>query len=236
MTARTGTMQLFIIYENLSWKKELIGIIFFVFILLSGADTAVAHKITVFAWTEGDTVHVESKFSGGKKVRHGQVTVYDPQENQLVNGRTDEQGEFSFKAPEKTDLKIVVMAGMGHRGEWTIPAEEIDGANAGQTTASEASKSSLTQNGAVQATASSTSALPETGGSAFQTLPVASGLSPEDIERIVEKVLDKKLKPIMKMLIESQEDHGPSLTDIFGGIGYILGLMGIGAYFNFQKK
>jgi nickel transport protein len=39
---------------------------------------------------------------------------------------TNENGEFSFKIPKKTDLKIVIDTGEGHRGEWTIAASEIE--------------------------------------------------------------------------------------------------------------
>jgi hypothetical protein len=30
--------------------------------------------------------------------------------------------------------------------------------------------------------------------------------------------------------------HSPAVSDIFGGIGYITGLVGVGVYFNFRKK
>ena len=47
--------------------------------------------------------------------------------------------------------------------------------------------------------------------------------------------LDKKLKPVLKMLAESR-NQGPEIRDIFGGIGYILGLVGLGAYIHYRKK
>jgi hypothetical protein len=85
-----------------------------------------AHRVNLFAWIEGDTVYVESKFSGGKKVKAGKIIVTDPQGNELLKGTTDAQGEFSFKVPQKTDLKIVLLAGAGHRAEWIISAREIE--------------------------------------------------------------------------------------------------------------
>jgi nickel transport protein len=85
-----------------------------------------AHRVNLFAWVEGDTVYVESKFSDGKKVKAGKIIVTDPQGNELVKGTTNDQGEFSFTIPKKTDLKIVLLAGAGHRAEWTIPAAEIE--------------------------------------------------------------------------------------------------------------
>ena len=36
-------------------------------LLLLSFSLALAHNVTVFAWVEGDTVHVESKFSGGRR-------------------------------------------------------------------------------------------------------------------------------------------------------------------------
>jgi hypothetical protein len=38
--------------------------LFVVVLLLLPFGQALAHNVTVFAWVEGDTVHVESKFSG----------------------------------------------------------------------------------------------------------------------------------------------------------------------------
>jgi nickel transport protein len=51
----------------------------------------------------------------------------------------------------------------------------------------------------------------------------------------VEKALDQKLRPLIKMMAESTR-AGPSASDIFGGIGYIIGLVGVGAYFNARGK
>ena len=61
-----------------------------------------AHRVNLFAWVEGDTVYVESKFSGGKKVKAGKIIVSDPQGTELLKGTTNENGEFSFKVPKKT--------------------------------------------------------------------------------------------------------------------------------------
>lgn len=94
----------------------------FVLILTAAAD---AHRVNLFAWIEGDTVYVESKFSSGRRVNAGKITVYDSGGNELLSGMTNENGEFSFKVPKKSDLKIVLNAGEGHRAEWSIPASEI---------------------------------------------------------------------------------------------------------------
>lgn len=53
---------------------------------------------------------------------------------------------------------------------------------------------------------------------------------PAGIEKALEKALDKKLAPVMRILAEMQEQK-VRLTDVLGGLGYIFGLVGVAAYF-----
>ncbi len=173
-----------------------------------------AHRVTIFAWVEGDNIFTESKFSGGKPVKGGEVSVYDPTGKRLLEGKTNERGEFSFKIPKRTAMKIVLQAGMGHRGEWTIPASELGGASEPNSEAVVSQK---------------------TGSRIPEVQAATSSMSLEQIRRLVEQSLDQRLKPVMKILVESRES-GPTVSDVFGGIGYILGLVGIAAYFNYRRK
>lgn len=183
--------------------------------------SAAAHRVTVFAWVEGQTVHTESKFSGGKRVNGGDVLVYDLAGNQLLSGKTNAKGEFSFKIPKKTGMKIVLKAGMGHRGEWTIPVSEI----APQESNPEPAVSQKMDSGIPEAQAAISPV----------SLPVSPLVSLAQIRRVVEQSLDQRLNPVLKMFAEAQ-DKGPTFRDILGGIGYILGLMGLAAYMHFRRK
>lgn len=205
------------IKDERNWGKGIIALLVFLMILLFIIGTAGAHKAMIFAWVDGDTVCTESKFSGGRKVKGGEVIVYDLDGNQLLKGKTNELGEFAFKVPKKGGMKIVLVAGMGHRGEWIIPPDEIQNV-AAQKTGTAAPQKTATEEPEQQ----------------VRSVPM-SGVSLDEIRIAVEKALDKRLEPVMKMLAESRE-QGPSLSDIFGGIGYILGLMGIGVYFNYRRK
>ena len=60
-------------------------------------------------------------------------------------------------------------------------------------------------------------------------------ITPDELQLAVEKALDKKLEPVIKMLAESRRQT-LSVQDILGGIGYILGLVGIASYFHFRKN
>jgi len=180
---------------------------------LLGPGFAFAHRVNVFAWVEGDTVHTESKFSGGKRVNGGEVLVYDLQGKELLAGKTNAQGEFSFKIPRKTAMKIVLQAGMGHRGDWTIPLSEIDP----QKSASEPSVST------------------EEPKRTAKTETVTPSVDLDQMRHALEQSLDRRLSPVLKRLAESQE-RGPTFRDILGGIGYILGLLGLAAYLHFRRK
>ena len=174
-----------------------------------------AHKVTIFAWVEGDTVHAESKFSGGRVAKQARIEVYDRTGALLLEGRTDDEGRFVFKAPKQEELRIVLVAGAGHRNEWVVKAEEFADR--------------------VRPVADDDTLLPN------QTEPVADtplagriDVSREDLQTMIEGALDKQLQPVLRRL--QQMDEGPRLVDIIGGIGYILGLVGLGAYIHFRRR
>ena len=181
-----------------------------------------AHRLSVFAWVEGDAAHVQGKFSGGKYVQGGDVSVFGPDGETLITGETDDQGAFSFTIPQKSDLKIVVSAGMGHQGDWTIRADEIAFAPA-------ASKTETTPSPGAESEAAA--AAPSPSGMKTTTSPA---VAPEILQAAVERALEKKLAPVIRMLTENRQTVGA--TEIFGGIGYIFGLVGVGAYVASRRR
>jgi nickel transport protein len=191
-------------------------------ILVIGAFTtpALAHRVLIFAYAEGDTIHTESKFIPNNPVRQGKILVLDHKTGkELLTGKTDDQGKFSFKIPpaavaQKLDLEIVVEAAMGHRGTWLLKADSyLPGAKPGKTAAP---------------------------APATPTAAAAPGTKPANIdqkalEAAVNKALERQLAPIKEMLTDLTI-HRTTPTDIIGGIGYILGLCGLAAYFLSKRK
>lgn len=202
------------------WRRFVKTFVFVLGILVLLAGPVSAHKFIVIAWVEGDTVYVESGFGDGSLAKNAKVLVYDDQKNMLLEGRTNDQGEFSFKVPKKIAMKVIVDAAMGHQGESLIPIEDI-----------EAVATETTDTATFQKAVPEPDRDPQNQGQPV----VVTGLTAKDIQVAVEKALDNKLRPVIKKLAKS-EDHGPSVNDIFGGIGYILGLAGVGAYFNSRRK
>ena len=206
-------------------SKYTAAVIVLLCILYVGVDSASAHRVNVFAWVEGDTIYVEGKFAGGKKVKSGKIVVTDPRDNKLLSGLTNDQGEFAFEVPQRTDLTIVLIAGQGHQAEWTIRAaemEDLPSKTAWDKSAEKAMQSEPKKEVAI--------ALVDT-----RTATPDIAIKPQELEAIIETVLDRKLKPITRMLADIRQD-APSVGDIFAGIGYILGLVGIAAYVQSRKK
>ena len=177
---------------------------------------AQAHRVNLFAWVEGGEVHTEGRFPGGRPVKGGRVLVYDATGAKLLEGRTDEEGRFSFPAPPPTDLKIVLEAGMGHRAVWTIKAQELGGAAPEGPSRQEAAPSRTP------------------AASPKEAAAVPQALGPEARE-LLEEMLDRKLDPLRRELAALRQ-QGPTFREVLGGIGYILGLLGMAAWAASRKK
>jgi nickel transport protein len=194
------------------WNRVLAGVAGLTIFCMLWPVSVAAHRVNIFAWVEGDTVHTQSKFRGGKRVKGGEVVVYDQDGKTLLSGKTDDRGEFSFKIPGEISMKMLIKAGTGHQGEWTLPLEELSGVSGSTTEPATA----VTKTSETPATAT-------------------SGINSDELRRMVEQTLDQKLKPVIGLLVETRK-AGPALSDILGGIGYILGLMGLAAYMHFRRK
>lgn len=192
-------------------KNKLYLILIFTFLIIVMMDVSVfAHKVNVFAYEEGGRIYTESYFNDGKKCIDSKIEVFDNQGNKLLEGLTDKEGEFSFEVPsEDRDLKIVLTASMGHRAEYSILADELNSA------------ARLIKE--------------EPEGPVSLISPETSSVDLKEIQSIMEDALDKKLKPIMREIKKSQEDK-ISPTEIIGGIGYLIGIFGIVAYFLSRKR
>ena len=195
-------------------KKKLYLILIFIFLIIIMINiSAFAHKVNIFAYVEREKIYTESYFNDGKKCVDSKIEVFDNQENKLLEGITDEEGAFSFEIPPGDgDLKLVLTASMGHRAEYIIRADELGDI-----------KGLIEEN---------------IEGSVSAVSPESSSVDLKEIQSIIEETLDKKLRPIMSEVREikkSQEDR-ISPTEIIGGIGYIIGIFGIVAYFLSRKK
>ena len=185
-------------------------------LILLAASQAMAHRANIFAWEDGGNIRVECSFSGGKPAMHAPVTVTDVASGEeLAKFKTDGEGMGAFPIPDKAranrlDLRLELMAGEGHRGEWVITADEYLGAapDAGDAPA--------------ETPATQTADAPASAPAATAAVDEAA------LKRIVDDALAKRLAPINRHLA-ALADPAPGIRDIAGGIGWILGLFGIAA-------
>ncbi|MBW1743770.1 MAG: hypothetical protein JRJ47_10135 [Deltaproteobacteria bacterium] len=113
-----------------SKTKTSIVYIFTLFITLAIAGLPTlghAHKVSVFAWVEGDCVVVEGKLGGGKRPKQGKVSVYDGEDHLMLETELATDGTARFPLKDyQTGLKIVLDIGEGHQSFWILTPNDIE--------------------------------------------------------------------------------------------------------------
>lgn len=185
-----------------------------VIILVTGltAAPAFAHKVNMFAYPEGNEIFIEGYFSDGKRPMHSEVKVFDSAGKELLSGLTNEEGQFSFVIPKDDDLRITLNAGQGHRTEYTLSRAELAGEveTAQQQVASEGE----TENG-----------LPGQQSGSIEASP--------ELQATIQRAVGESIRPVMRGLSELTEKS--RFSDIIGGIGFIVGIIGIFFYVKARK-
>ncbi len=191
-------------------NKQLFLLLAYLFLFPS---ESLAHKIRVFAWVSGNMVTVESGFAGKRPLINGKVTVKDNKNGTiLLQGNSDEKGVFTFPIPDKAraearDLLIVVSGGEGHQNQWLIPSTEY-------LPQGEVPSPALDKKPCLSPTASPSS---------------SAEVDNAELKQLIEEVLEEQLAPIRRSLAKA-ENKKPTIHDILGGIGYLLGLAGLAAW------
>jgi nickel transport protein len=204
--------------------KVLASLLTTVTLLLLSSTSGWTHKVNVFAYVEGDTVVVEGYFSGKVKAQNSVVEVLDSDGKKILEGKTDEKGVWRFKLadlpPINGDIKIVLEGGMGHKADFTLSQAELLGPT--QKTSVPQPKNEETKIAGPHLAAAETSVQVQ---------------DPALLKKLVEDALDQKIQPLVKMLanqqkmLMEQKDKGPTMTEIIGGVGWILGIVGVAGYF-----
>ena len=217
-----------------------------------------AHRVNVFAYVEGDTVHVECSYSKSDRVRMGDIEVKNSATGKVyLTGKTDDQGSFTFPVPaqaraDKADLQILLRAGEGHQNDGLVKADEYLAAQADcptpptPVTAPAAPVTAVGEPvdpaafGPVDPAVASEPVDPAVGQAppasphAAKTPVMDAALLQSIVQTTVDATMEKKIAPLRKMLLEEKE-KGPGLREIVGGIGYLVGIAGLLAYARSRK-
>lgn len=211
----------------LAFKKEMnivltVAAVYTHLIFCSFPAPADAHKVNIFAYAQDGKIYAEGYFVDGSKCKNAVIEVADSKTGEkLLEGKTDDNGQMSFGIPRVTSLKLIVRAGEGHQNEYVISEEEVS--QAMPTAKKQARKK-------IKKQAEREQPIGDQPADVRKVVKIA--VPSEDLEATVGKVVDSKLQPVMKILLELQErSEKPGLTEILGGIGYIIGILGVIAYF-----
>lgn len=220
--------------------------------LLTLSFSAAAHRVNLFAWSEGNAVQVESKFSDSTPVKGGKLTVTDTATGKvLASGKTSDTGTWRFTLPagyrSEKGVTVAVAAGEGHAATWEMTLSDLPKT----VTAAPAPKPEPAAKPAVksepkaeakpaatkapvkaEAKAPVKAAAPAAKPTAQQvenaTVPVEPGLTKDEITLIAQSAVEEKVAPLRQKIAELSNPN-PSAKDVIGGLGWIFGIAGAAA-------
>jgi nickel transport protein len=196
---------------------------------LLAAGPALAHKLNVFATAEGRQIQGEVYFAGGARAADVPVTVTNAAGEVLAQLRTAPDGSFRYQAKAPVVQHIVAATLDGHRGEWQIGASELAGAFAASAAPADAATGTA-------AGATDVGAPDDTASAGAQSTAAASGagaaLDPA-LEAAIERAVARQVRPLREAALAARD--AVQFRDVLGGIGYIIGLAGLGLWWQCRR-
>ncbi len=95
-----------------------------VLLMLTVAAPAAAHALDAEVRLKGDRVQVEAFYSDNTPAIDARVAVRDEAQRTVAEGRTDDQGRWSFARPAVGHYRVTVDAGAGHRKDKAVTIPE----------------------------------------------------------------------------------------------------------------
>ena len=186
-----------------------------------------AHKVKMFATAEGDVITGYVYYTTGGKPKQATILIEDQRGNRLGDVLADDNGQFIFTAKTRQDYVFILELADGHRATFTVAADELP--ESLPTAEGEQPRNQENNHSEKKLEAAAAS----------ETTPVgeehlALQCSPEEIGKIVDKAVGKQVRLLREQLEQYEEKI--RLHDILGGIGYIVGLMGLGYFLSARKK
>ena len=204
-------------------------------------ESVYAHKVNIFAYAEDGRIHAEGYFVDGSKCKNSLVEVIDEKSGEkLLEGHTNDNGQFVFDIPRVTSIKLILHAGTGHQNEYVLNAEEVKEALSKTAEKQKTIKTVQQSEEAVKKKLKNVGAAnsqDEKNSMGGQHDIDTKSFTPQDLDEAIGRAMDKKLLPVIKILLALQKKiEKPGITEILGGIGYIIGILGIIAYFKERSK
>lgn len=184
-------------------------------VLALSVSPAFAHKVIASVYPSGDVIEGDIGFSNGDMAFDVVVEVFDAAGNKLGETKTNADGVFTYKPTQRVPLVFRANLGAGHVAEVRMRADELPGV---EVTGSSA--------------ASTANDKPAAGPVASANVDVAALMAEQ--RKMIDEAVQRQVTPLRREIMAYQEKT--NLQAILGGIGYILGLFGIGFYFAGRRK
>ncbi len=175
---------------------------------------AFAHKVIFGVFPSGDMIEGELGFSNGDMAVDQLVEVFDQSGEKLGEATTDADGFFVYQPSEAITHVFRSDLGAGHVGEVEMPAAEV-----GEVLGIAAEEEALREAAPV--------ASDSAGGVTVAALTLEEKLAIAEIVR-------DEIRPLRREITAYKEHN--NLQTILGGLGYIVGLFGVGFYFAARRK
>jgi nickel transport protein len=182
------------------------------------AVRAEAHKVNVFAYVEKGEIAGEGYFSDGTKAQLSSVIIKDASGKELAKTTTGKDGSFRLPLPKADPpLTVYLFASEGHENTYTLKAADIS-PDSGEPAA-----------------AAPVPAPDQTPGLAPPPVSpagdAAQAVAPAWVAAAVDQAVAARLAPIKAQLARlAEQGDRVTLKDVFGGLGWILGIFGAAAY------
>ena len=171
---------------------------------------ALAHKVIAGVFPSGEAIEGELGFSNGDMATNQEVIVFGPDGDELGRTATDADGFFLFTPTEPVAHTFKADLGAGHLANVTMSADDV---------------------AQILGVAVATDQSPAPRAADVPTAAVS--LTEEERAAIAKAVRDE-MRPLRREIAAYREKN--DLQTILGGIGYIIGLFGLGFYLAARKK
>jgi nickel transport protein len=205
--------------------------IWFLLLALMSQPT-LAHKLKVFAQTEGDWIRGRAYFVGGAGAGGARVEVQGSEGRVLAELTPADDGSFAYRTLAPVEHRLVARTGDGHGAHWTIAAETLQGAFSPPNTPPSADPSDDSEQPATR-TQPLTDAPTPTPTAPLAHAPVAPQTIDPALIGAIEQALARQTHPLAERLNALEERV--RFQDVLGGIGYILGLTGLALWWRCRR-
>lgn len=84
-----------------------------------------AHDVALWAEVRDNRVWVEAYDTEGSGVRDARLLVEDADGKLLLEGKTDQKGQFDFAPPNKNEMILKLEMDAHHKSRFTLKAEDL---------------------------------------------------------------------------------------------------------------